>query len=221
MSVAIVNYPSRLPSELLMEVASFLVASELLRLCQVCRAVWWDVRGQNESIVTFLAQEEQRRIQVQPMPFHVQLTLFDVAAHWRQFLDSTVREVRNALSLRQLVFYSGRFDSVLLEGATLVVRDDPEGMSILARQEQNIYEISMLARQEQNIDRALILARSISTFYPGARSLTLSSIALRPGLPILDAYAITSSIPYRAISSVTFEILFQQDALDFIADRLR
>ena len=59
------------------------------------------------------------------------------------------------------------------------------------------------------------------SIYRDVRSYTISSIALRPGLPILDAFGIASSIPYRAIASVTFEILFQQDALDFIADRLR
>jgi len=127
--------------------------------------------------VTPLAQKEQRRIQVEPLPFHVQLTFFDVAAYWRQLPDSTARAIREALSLRPLVFYARRFRpvDVLLTEAALVARHDPE-------------EMSSLARQEQNIGNAIILARNILN--QDVRNSTINVIALRPAVSIEDTFAI-------------------------------
>jgi hypothetical protein len=70
-----------IPNVLLREVGLFLVASELLRLCRVCRDVW--ERG--ETIMIAFASNEQARMRIEIVPFQIRLTIPHVVEQWRQF----------------------------------------------------------------------------------------------------------------------------------------
>jgi hypothetical protein len=190
-----------LPRDVLWQIGSFQSARELLRMSQTCTELFLVL----QTIIQDFAQTEQDWMQI-PY-FCPSLAPGRVAWEWGQFSRERCRIVRTNLAAMPLVFYSGRFDDVIV----LLSEDVLE-----ARRNPRIFNerISSLIIPENGIPRAMILINAIRDRV--WKSIELCALALHEKVPFETALKMADKIPHPTWKSWTLNKLALRHGISWI-----